>query len=202
MTPTYLPNGTWQQNVVVSLQWQKDKELYDQMQNVNKALITIMKKQLDPKIRANLTGMFTGTPERTFEVFFNRVFQKYGRPTPHDLTANDERMRTPWDPNDDIADLLRQIKEGSIFAYFIGHGKVDRDLVTIGEKAILDTGLFATQYQNWKHCPEDQRTWTDFGDFWQTEYDLWQETSRTALATEATSKTRTSQRQNKPTSRA
>jgi hypothetical protein len=55
-------------------------------------------------------------------------------------------MKAPWDPNNDIADLLWQIKEGLIFSYFIGHGKVDRDLVTYGKKAILDTGLFATQY--------------------------------------------------------
>ena len=36
------------------------------------------------------------------------------------------------------------------------------------------------QYQAWKRLPEDERTWANFETFWQTEYDLWQETSRTA----------------------
>ena len=69
--PPYLPNGTQQQNAVISLQWQKNKELYDQMTNCNKAHISIMKTKLDQKIRANLSSMFTGTPETTFEAFFN-----------------------------------------------------------------------------------------------------------------------------------
>jgi hypothetical protein len=30
-----------------------------------------------------------------FEAFLNRVFTKYGRPTPHDLAANNEHMKAP-----------------------------------------------------------------------------------------------------------
>jgi hypothetical protein len=180
LVPPYNPNSTQQQNAVISIQWQKNKELYDQMVNTNKALISITKAKLDPKFRAQLSNMFVGTPDRTFQAFYNRLNAKFGRPSPHDITKNDERMRGPWDVTDDISFLIKQIRDGAVFAYFVSQQKTDKELVTLGEKAILDTGLFATQYQGWKRRPENNRTWTDFEEYWQSEYDLWHETSNTA----------------------
>ena len=176
----YNPNGTQQQNAVISIQWQKNKELYDQMVNTNKALIAITKSKLDPKFRAQLSNMFVGTPDRTFQAFYQRLNAKFGRPSPHDITRNDERMRSAWDATDDISFLIKKIRDGAVFAYFVGQQKTDKELVTLGEKAILDTGLFATQYQGWKRRPNQDRTWTDFEEYWQAEYDLWHETSNTA----------------------
>jgi len=176
----YNPNGTQQQNAVISIQWQKNKELYDQMVNTNKALIAITKSKLDPKFRAQLSNMFVGTPDRTFQAFYQRLNAKFGRPSPHDITRNDERMGSAWDATDDISFLIKKIRDGAVFAYFIGQQKTDKELVTLGEKAILDTGLFATQYQGWKRRPNQDRTWTDFEEYWQAEYDLWHETSNTA----------------------
>ena len=89
-------------------------------------------------------------------------------------------MRSAWDATDDISFLIKQIRVGAVFAYFVGQQKTDKELVTLGEKAILDTGLFATQYQGWKCRPDNARTWSDFEEYWQAEYDLWHETSNTA----------------------
>ena len=180
LVPPYNPNGTQQQNAVISIQWQKNKELYDQMVNTDKALISITKAKLDPKFQAQLSNMFVGTPDRTFMAFYNRLNTKFGRPSPHDITKNDERMRGPWDVTDDISFLIKQIRDGAVFAYFVSQQKTDKELVTLGEKAILDTGLFATQYQGWKRRPKNNRTWMDFEEYWQSKYDLWHETSSTA----------------------
>jgi hypothetical protein len=54
LIPPYNANGTQQENAVISIQWQKNKELFDQMVNTNKALIAITKAKLDPKFRAQL----------------------------------------------------------------------------------------------------------------------------------------------------
>ena len=180
LVPPYNPNGTQQQNAVISIQWQKNKELYDQMVNTDKALISITKAKLDPKFRAQLSNMFVGTPDRTFMAFYNRLNTKFGRPSPHGITKNDKRMRGPWDVTDDISFLIKQIRDGAVFAYFVSQQKTDKELVTLGEKAILNTGLFATQYQGWKRLPKNNCTWKDFEEYWQSEYDLWHETSNTA----------------------
>eukprot|EP00804_Cyclotella_cryptica_P028171 CCRYP_011032-RA/>CCRYP_011032-RA protein AED:0.52 eAED:0.42 QI:0/0/0/1/0/0/2/0/250 len=162
LVPPFNANETQQENAVISIQWQKNKELYDQMVNTNKALIAITKSKLDPKFRAQLSNMFVGTPDRTFQAFYNRLNTKFGCPSPHDITRNDERMH------------------GAVFAYFVDQQESDKELVTLGEKAILDTGLFATQYHGWKRRPNNDHTWTDFEEYWQAEYDLWHETSNMA----------------------
>eukprot|EP00804_Cyclotella_cryptica_P012637 CCRYP_016910-RA/>CCRYP_016910-RA protein AED:1.00 eAED:1.00 QI:0/-1/0/1/-1/1/1/0/517 len=180
LVPPYNANGTQQENAVISIQWQKNKELYEQMVNTDKALIAITKSKLDPKFRAQLSNMFVGTPNRTFQAFYLRLNTKFGRPSPHDITRNDERMRSASDATDDISFLIKQIRDGTVFAYFVGQQNTDKELVTLGEKAILNTGLFATQYQGWKRRPDQDRTWTDFEEYWQAEYDLWHETSNIA----------------------
>ena len=147
LVPPYLPNGTSAQNATIQVTWQKNKELADQADNMDKALIEIAKSKLDPKFRTSLSTMFRGLPERTFVDFFDRIYRKWGRWTPHDVTENDERMRAPWDPSEnDIADVIKQINDAVIFAYFVDHQKNTKEMVTVGEKLILDTGLFATQY--------------------------------------------------------
>jgi hypothetical protein len=181
LVPPYNEHGTPAYNAQVQVTWQKNKELSDQRKNTDKALIEIAKSKLDPSYRRTLTQMFTGLPDRRFLDLFGRMWTKWGNPTPHDITANEERMKLPWDPNErDIADVIKQINDGNLFAYFVGHRKPDNDLVTIGEKIILDTGLFAQQYGQWRKIDAADRTWAKFDEFWTAEMDLWHETTRTA----------------------
>ena len=178
--PAYEETATSTQNTLIQIQWQKQKELADMKENTDLALIQVAKEKLSPTYREQLVDLFVGVPERTFQAFFARVFQKWGRPTPMDIAANTQRMSAPWDPTQDIASLIEQIKDGAVFAYMVNHGKTDKDLVTIGEELILRSGHFASQYQEWKRRPEAEREWADFQTFWTEEYDLWYETSKPA----------------------
>jgi len=181
LVPPFNEHGTPAYNAQVQVTWQKNKELHDQHKNMHKVLIEIAKAKLDANYRRALTQMFTGLPDCTFGDLFNRMFTKWGQPTPHDITVNDERVKAPWDPQErDIGDVIKQINDG-LFGYFVGHKKNDNDLVTIGEKIILDTGLFATQYGQWRQLPPNECTWAKFDEFWTRQIDLWHETTRTAL---------------------
>ena len=67
-----------------------------------------------------------------------RINGDAGRPTPMDIKANNNRMHAPWDPvHQDMADLINQIREASIFSHFIGHTKPILDLVTTGQQLII-----------------------------------------------------------------
>jgi hypothetical protein len=181
MVPPFHEHGTPAYNAQVQVTWQKNKELSDQRKNTEKALIEIAKNALDTSYRRTLSQMFTGVPDRRFLDLFNRMWTKWGNPTPHDITKNEEKMKAPWDPNErDIADVIKQINDGNLFAHFVGHRKPDNDLVTIGEKIVLDTGLFAMQYGQWRKIDAAERTWAKFDEFWTAELDLWHETTRTA----------------------
>jgi hypothetical protein len=143
VVPPYNPNGTQTENNIIHIHWQKNKELKDQMDNCNKALIALTKNKFESKYRLQLQSLFTGIPDCTFIAFYNRIFDKWGRVNTFDIDANTERMRKTWDPTtDNMTDLLQQIREGSIFAYYIKFPKQDDKLVQIGERLILETGLF------------------------------------------------------------
>ena len=87
--------------------------------NTDKALIQLAKRKIDSSYREQLTDLLVGVPDRTFEAFYARVFAKWGRPTPMDTTANNNRMAAPWDPTTDMAVLIKQIKDGSVLAYMV-----------------------------------------------------------------------------------
>jgi hypothetical protein len=50
-------------NVVIQVTWQKNKELWDEKKNINKALIEISKEALGVTHRHLLTNLFIGTPQ-------------------------------------------------------------------------------------------------------------------------------------------
>ena len=124
LVPPFNEHGTPAYNAQVQVTWQKNKELHDQHKNTHKAIIEIAKAQVDPNYRCTLTLMFTGLPDRTFGDLFNRRITKWGQPTLHDITANEEQMKAPWDPQErDIGNVIKQINDGNLFGYFVGRKK-------------------------------------------------------------------------------
>ena len=104
---------------------------------------------LPADIRATLTQLFVGNPDRIFILFFDRLYKKYGRNTPHKTEANSARMRVAWDPmTGDIADVIRQIWDASLYAHFTSTIKPEHELITAGESIVLNTGLFKKEYSN------------------------------------------------------
>ena len=75
-TPPYNPEGTATENALITIQWQKNKELWDQMQNANKALINAAKGALNEESRDALTNLFVGTADRNFFLFFDGLYTK------------------------------------------------------------------------------------------------------------------------------
>ena len=53
-------------------------------------------------------------------------------------------------------------------------------MITEGETIILDTGLFANQYEQWQSLPPADRTWPRFEEYWTTKIDLWIKCGQTA----------------------
>ena len=171
--PPYNHLGTTTENTLISIQWQKNMELWTTVKNVNAALIAAARSALDQKTQAALTNLFLGTPDRVFLDFYNKLYNKWGKSKPQDVKANDDKMNTPWDPNvNDMSELLNQIRTAFMFAGYIGHPKSDKELVTTGERLIMQTGLFNEQYKMWRRKPDNEREWTHFDAFWTDEYDL------------------------------
>ena len=135
---------------------------------------------LPANIQATLTKLFVGNPDQIFVLFFDRLYKKYGRNTPHDTEANSERMRVAWDPmTRDIANVIRQIQDASLYAHFTSEIKPEHELITAGDAIVLNTGLFKKEYSNWRARQPDQRTSNNLEVFWTNTLDLWNDTTRT-----------------------
>ena len=104
--PPYQHGGDASTNHVIILTWQKQKESHQNYLRYNQVAIAKTKWALPADIRAALTQLFVGNPDRIFVPFFDCLYKKYGRNTLHDTEANSARMRVAWDPmTRNIADV-------------------------------------------------------------------------------------------------
>jgi hypothetical protein len=179
--PAYDPNNNNPPaNHIIMLNWQIQKERFLNMQNANKALIQVTKRSLDRNYQTALTTIMVGTNDKVYLPFFDNLWRKFGRGTPEEHYANQDKMNNPWDPvTQDLVFLLKQIRDASIYGFFTNRPIPEHDLITAGERAIINSGVFAQQYTEWLARSVDQRIWNDFETFWTDKYDIWMETSRT-----------------------
>ena len=79
----------------------------------------------------------------------------------------------------DIANVIIQIRDASLYAHFTSKIKPEHELITSGEAIVLNTGLFKKEYSDWRAHQPDQRTWNNFEVLWKNVLDLCHETTRT-----------------------
>ena len=53
-------------------------------------------------------------------------------------------------------------------------------MITEGETILLETRLFANQYEQWQSLPPADRTWPKFEEYWTSKIDLWIKCRQTA----------------------
>ena len=118
------------------------------MQNAEKAFIKLLKAAISDEYVKSLGTMFLNQPQRTFQEFFNQCWEKWGSVTAPDMKKNMEQMCAPWDPNQRyFSTILHQIRDAAMFAQMCDKPIQVHQMITEGETIILDTGLFASQYE-------------------------------------------------------
>ena len=89
----YQHGGDAYTNHVILITWQNKKEAHQNYLRCNQVAIAQKKWALPAEIRAALTQLFVGNPDRILVIYFYRLYKKYGRNTPHNTEANSARMR-------------------------------------------------------------------------------------------------------------
>jgi hypothetical protein len=82
--------------------------------------------------------------------------------TPTELTQNYERPNTPYDPNQTIESLFRQIQYARAFAVAGGQPYRDAIIVNIAYTLVFNTGLFPDACRAWQLRPAAHNTWINF----------------------------------------
>ena len=55
--------------------------------------------------------------------------------------------------------MQKRVDDGIIYALFVQHAILDKDVVDMTMQVILKTGIFALEYGEWHTKPENLRTW-------------------------------------------
>jgi hypothetical protein len=92
----------------------------------------------------------------------DHLFDTYGNVTAVDLEINFEHMRRPWDPQQPVETLFKQIQECADYSeaggFPIGHSQQ----IKVGYAKIFATGHFMNACRRWNDKPSAEKTWTHF----------------------------------------
>jgi hypothetical protein len=125
--------------------------------------------------------LFVGGNTNTFLEYFDRLWSRYGRCTPADISQNMSSMSAAWNPaTEDWAKVVNQIQNGAIMSYYCEQPLQEHQLLHIAETIILGTGVLGQQYSEWRSKPAAKRTWDNLVTFMTEKYNLWLEVSASA----------------------
>jgi hypothetical protein len=81
---------------------------------------------------------------------------------PTELTQNYERLNTPYDPNQPIEALFRQIQEARSFAVAGGQLYGNALITNVAYTLVFNTGLFPDACRAWQSRAISGKTWAQF----------------------------------------
>jgi hypothetical protein len=81
---------------------------------------------------------------------------------PTELKQNNERLNTPYDPNQPIETLFQQIQDARAFAVALGQPYGDATIVNVAYTLVFNTGLFPGAYLAWQSRAIAAKTWEQF----------------------------------------
>ena len=175
-------NETWTPNEVLNFkaQWEHAKKRYEDFTTMNSALTDRFCSLIGQEYTADFTHMRISQPDTQFRQCLMYFLGKYGKTNETERAENKQRMKHQWTLQDGWERLQKQLDEGSIFGLFADQPIPEAELVDIGITVIGQTGLFATQYEQWHERPTDQKTWRHFCQFWKDKIQLKRDTNLNA----------------------
>ena len=109
----------------------------------------------------------------------DHLWTTYGTIDAADNTANEARMKAPWNPPTPIEVLFNQLEEGQQYAASGGETVDDTQLMRWGYEIIDNTGLFDSDNAKWRKMSSASKTWTQFKIYYsQCEHDRAKHTTK------------------------
>jgi hypothetical protein len=90
----------------------------------------------------------------------NHLFETYGNITAVDLEINFEHMRRPWDPQQPVESLFKQIQDCDDYSEAGGVPIGPSHQINVGYAKIFATGQFMSACRRWNEKPAAEKTWT------------------------------------------
>jgi hypothetical protein len=92
----------------------------------------------------------------------DHLLETYGNITAVDLEINFEHMRRPWDPQQPVESLFKQIQDCADYSEAGGVPIGPSQQINVGYAKIFATGQFMSACRRWNEKPAAEKTWTNF----------------------------------------
>jgi len=180
--PNYTSNFLQAQMETTCDTWDHRNAHCQNINNVDKALIIEFLKTIPADIIKDVETNIDTAQDMTFLQVFNLYWSEYGHLTQYEVTENRNSMETPWNlvVGENFTKVIHQIRDGQCFATYTGNEFTNKQLVTMGEKIIIDSGCFKSAYSKWMEVDEALKTWPNFITHFTVAYKIWKVTDKAA----------------------
>ena len=155
--------------------YKEDKRIYDEWNAVDGALVAQIFEALDEiyllALRRNIVG-YSGV---TALNLLDHLYANYAKITGPMLEENDRSMRVPFDANQPVEILFRQIDDGVSMAARAQRPFSPEQILGLAVQLVTATQLFRDDMKIWKKKPAHDKTYVLFKVFLVTCHQEWHE---------------------------
>jgi hypothetical protein len=158
-----IPNGaTAAQITEAHCRHNEAQHRFDEYVNVKMALKNQIIANVDIDYLEGAEDTYVGFANKSPRQLLDYLFQDYGRISLQQLDVHSQGMREAWNPSSPFSTFTKQIKTGMEYADAAKNPFQPKQIITIAETVIFNTGMFFEELKKWQAKPEDEKTWTAF----------------------------------------
>ena len=146
-------------------EYEESVKMYKTYDATDKALKQLLLGAVEDMFVRALRYRHIGYANVTTLQLLTHLYTVYVNISATGLQENDEKMKTPYDPNLPIETLFDQVEDAMEFAVAGKAPYIPQQIVNIAFNIIFQTGTFSDECKMWKRRPEAQKTWEQFKTF-------------------------------------
>jgi hypothetical protein len=142
--------------------WEEDVQTYRTYTSVQQALKKQIISVFEPIYLDILIDNMVGYANISARHMFDHLFETYSNIIAVDLEINFEHMRRPWDPQQPVESLFKQIQDRANYSEAGGVPIVPSQQIKVGYATIFETGNFMSACRRWNDKLAAHKIWTHF----------------------------------------
>lgn len=156
--------------------WEANKQEHCSQTNVKRAVIDSLNRAVPKSYRRAQGGNIGAVSYRITDNprdILDHLSQLYGRPTPKEKKANNDRFSAGWDrTSESIEDLFSRLEECYVTSIIAAPPYTMEQMIDKGVMAIQSTGLYQTAMLEWNGFDPANKTWPELKSHFSEAYEI------------------------------
>jgi len=153
--------------------------VWRQYQATDKALKQLLLQAVDPVYVQPLRNRLTGFATVSTRTILDHLYARYGRISPLDLEANDQRFKAAYDTAMPIEGLFEQISKAIDLADAAGAPYTPEQILNNAYALMFQTGVYGEACKEWRRRLPAQKTWPLFQEHFAAAHEVLREAQAT-----------------------